>query len=160
MGILIYDFTKELYWVSLLVLAFFTLVGIGMLGIWVRMVILLFRGCLRGTPLISRVLYVTVPLIVGVTFVLGAGRNAWKIADCHLDWFRGNYSQSSGLLEHVTFTEDDEETIEIDFSVSGTTFDCLTSPEQATHFEEGREVTIQYGWLDNAIFIYRIYAAE
>ena len=103
MGILIHDFMDEFYWVLLIFFSIFTLVGIGIWALWVRMVILLFRG---------------------------------------------NYSQISGVLEDVTFTEDpydDDETIEIDFAVSGINFECSAIPEKAAQFEEGREVTVQYG---------------
>ena len=163
MGILIYDFMDEFYWVLLIFFSIFTLVGICILALWVRMVILLFRGGLNTSPILNRVLYVTVPLIIGCAFIIGAGQLGWKVADVQLDWFRGNYSQISGVLEDVTFTEDpydDDETIEIDFAVSGLNFECSTLPEKAAQFEEGREVTVQYGWMDDELFVYRICGDE
>lgn len=163
MGTLIFDFNDQLYWVYLLFLTLMTVVGVIVLVMWIRFIFLLLMGKMSEFPIINRVLYATVPLIIGVVLVFFCGHNAWAFGDFYMDWFREDYSQVSGPLEDVTITEGgyrDESLMDVTFTVSGIEFPCAYGPEEIGYFEEGREMTIQYGWVGEDLVIYRIYAAE
>ena len=163
MGTLIFDFNQEGYWLMLVIMAAFTLFGLFSLAIWIRFMVMLFRGQLGMFPVINRILYLTVPLIVGAVIVFFCGKNTWKIGGFYADWIHGNYSQISGPLENVTITEGgyrDETLMDVTFTVSDMDISSAYGPEQMAYFRDGTEVTIQYGWVGEELMIYRIYAVE
>ena len=163
MGMLIFDFNQEGYWLMLVIMAAFTLFGICALAIWIRFLVMLFRGQMRLFPVINRVLYLTVPLIAGAVIIFSCGQNTWKIGSFYADWFLGNYSQISGPMENVTITEGgyrDETLMDVSFTVSDMDISSAYGPEQMAYFRDGTEVTIQYGWVEEELLIYRIYAVE